>query len=165
MNGQEERHVRSAEAIRFGYRLIGRGWSEATIAKGDQTVTLYASYLSDAIGDLTEALVAILRSADRMTVAWADEPGEYRWILEKEASRLQIKILRFEETFSRRRDEAGELVFESECELSRFAAQLRGQLRQILNELGADGYKAQWVNHDFPMSAYQQLVELTHKRA
>lgn len=113
--------MRHGEAIRFAYELVGIDWSRATLVEGEHQITPISSYLSNSLGVLTETVVALLQSANRMTVAWAQAPGEYRWILEKYQDRLRRRILWFDETFSLKLDEQGKLLFETDSELLRFA--------------------------------------------
>ena len=43
----------------FTYMLTGSGWSEATIADDGAALTLRVSYLSNALRDLTDAMIAL----------------------------------------------------------------------------------------------------------
>ncbi len=43
---------RPLNAVEFEYRLVGTGWSEARFAVGGPSVSVTASYLEDALGDL-----------------------------------------------------------------------------------------------------------------
>jgi hypothetical protein len=103
--------------VLFSYRLIGHGWAEGWISDGVSHLSMVISYLSDALGDLTRATLAVLTYTDRAVCAWAEEPGEYRWILERQGERLLVRILWFDETFSRLLDEKGQALFSTECYL------------------------------------------------
>lgn len=147
--------------LTFTYRLVGRGWSEAILSDGVRHVTITASYLDDAITLLAEAVIALLQTANRASCNWADEPGEYRWLLDRRGDDLSITILWFDQTFSRKPDEAGRVVFSVEGTLRRFAVQLRNQLQELLERHGAEGYKQLW-GYDFPFSDYEKLTSLIH---
>ena len=43
--------------------MTGKGWAEARIADDDSWAILTASYLSDALGDLLEAIGVLLEGA------------------------------------------------------------------------------------------------------
>ena len=146
--------------VRFEYRLTGRGWSAATISARGQTAHLSASFLSDALGDLARAVIALLRGAERASLDWQEEPGDYRWLLTREAERLVIRVLWFDDTFSRASDDRGRLVFETECRLMDFAGQLKSQLQYLLEHVGSTGYKQQWVQQEFPLAEYETLRQL-----
>jgi len=62
----------------FSYQLETAGWSTATVSDGERSVVLTASYLSDALGDLTRAVIALLRGAEQATLTWHEEPGRAR---------------------------------------------------------------------------------------
>jgi hypothetical protein len=81
-------------------RLIGRGWSETVVTDGDRSVLVTAASLSDALADLSEAVLARLRGADRASCRFADEPGEHRWLFERRRDRLALTIRRFPTTFA-----------------------------------------------------------------
>jgi hypothetical protein len=144
------------------YHLDGTGWSRATVADQDQTAHLTASYLSDALGDLTRATLALVRGARQATISWEEEPGEYRWLLTRTGGDLAIRILWFDDADTQQPDEAGRVVFATTCILTTFATALARQLQQLLDDLGVDGYKRQWVRHDFPLSELEALNHLLH---
>ena len=66
-------------AVTLEYRLTGRGWSECIVEIDDKSATLTASYLSDVLADLLDAVVSIVQGNDEVTVSFMEEPGEYQW--------------------------------------------------------------------------------------
>ena len=150
--------------LQFEYRLTGRGWSAATIADRETTVEITASYLSDALGNLARAVVGLLRGVEAARVSWYEEPGEYRWLVNRADETVSIRILWFDSQFPKRPDEEGRTVFETTCRLVDFAGQVTSQLRALLESPGEAGYKEQWVLHDFPRAEYEALVRLQRER-
>jgi hypothetical protein len=150
------------KTVSFWYRLAGSGWSEAGILDGVDKAILTASHLSDALRELTEAVIALLRGGEEGRCAWQEEPGEHRWIFRRRGDHLTIDILCFDDTFSTEADERGKPVFSSECSLLRFAGQLRDQLAKLLDEHGAKGYQRNWGT-PFPHDEYRRLEELIAK--
>jgi hypothetical protein len=69
--------------VEFEYRLVGTGWSEARFAVGDRWVGLTASYLEDALGDLLLAVRLLAEGDTSGRASWAEEAGEYRWLLDR----------------------------------------------------------------------------------
>ena len=65
--------------VSFEYRLTGRGCSECIVEIDDKSASLTASYLSDALADLLDAVVSIVQGNDEVTVSFMEEPGEYQW--------------------------------------------------------------------------------------
>src|SRR5688500_13205855 len=102
------------------------------------------THLSDALPDLTHAVIALLRTANRSTVAWAGPPGEWRWIFERDGDTLRVRILWFKDTYSREPDERGELMWSTECRLADFAGRLKSQLDRLYADMGPEAYAAAW---------------------
>ena len=107
------------------------GSMEASVQADGQHLRMLISYLSDALGDLTEAVMVLLRSLEleKRICSWQDEPGEYRWIIHRAGKNVRVQILRFDQNFSRLPDERGECVFDTNCTLMRLATQTKGQLQ------------------------------------
>jgi len=142
---------------------LDAGWCSVTVSAGGQSLPMDVSFLSDGLGDLTERAVRVLRGLERARCCWADEPGEYRWVLARRGEQLRIRVLGFAREFSQLDDEQGKLLFETECDLLRFASQWKGQLHQLLNTLGPEGYRLKW-RHDFPLEEFEQLSRLIHEQ-
>lgn len=131
------------------------------MARSGTEVLIPASFISDALGDLTAAVVALLRGAGEVTVRWVGEPGEYRWHFVRAGERVLIRVTWLSDQQSRRAVPREEELFVASCALTRLAAQVRGTLRQLLHEHGVEGYVALWKNHPFPMEDFQRLVAVT----
>jgi hypothetical protein len=150
---------RAPAKLIFTYRIVGRGWSEASLSDGLTGITVTASYLSDALAEMTDAVLTLLRGASHASCRFAEEPGEYRWIFERQHDNLMVVIRRFDDTFASEPDEAGQLIFSVEGKLKRLAVQLSNQLGELLERHGADGYRDLW-GYDFPMLGYEKLASL-----
>ena len=159
--GEEEACPSRGKDLYLTYRLRGHGWAEATISQDGPGVTLTASYLSDALGDLTAAVVALLGGAEEQMVCWEEEPGEYRWYFTRAGAQVRVRIAWVPDNEPGRMRPREEEVFVASCALARLAAQVRGALRQLLAEHGAAGYLAGWIRYPFPMADFQRLVEAT----
>lgn len=147
-------------AISIQYNLTGRGWSECTVEIDDQQIQLTASYLSDALADLLDAVGAMVRGAGHATASFTEEPGEYRWQLTRVSQdRLCVRILRFDESWSDRPDEDGEMILEAECRLRTFAGAVLSASQRVLATHGLKGYQENWVNHEFPIKLQAKLQE------
>ena len=143
------------------YRLGDAGNATASLWADGKNTELYISYLSSSpLGDLAHQVTALMLSPDLTKVmsAWQDELGEYRWIIDRLANELNIRVLSFPQTFSREDDEQGSMEFEASCTLIRLATQVRGQLSWMLNEYGESGYEKRW-RHPFPTAEYHSLTE------
>ncbi|WP_036476609.1 hypothetical protein [Myxosarcina sp. GI1] len=137
--------------ISVRYNLIGKGWSECIIKIGDRQARLTASYLSDALADLLDAVTLIVKGTNEATTSFTEESGEYRWRFKRVTrDRLEVLILWFNETWSDRPDEEGEVILEAECRLKTFAGAVLSASQRVLTINGLDGYKEKWVNYEFP---------------
>ena len=140
------------------YNLTGRGWSECIVEINDRRITVTASYLSDPLADLLDAIASIAREANEARAKFEEEPGEYRWIFTRMSpDKLRICILWFGDTFSTKLDTEGEKVFETECRLRTFAGSILSASQRVLEVNGIEGYQEKWVNHKFPIQLQAKL--------
>jgi hypothetical protein len=152
-------------SVSFAYHLVGSGWAECTIAVDEQRATMTASHLSDAFGDLLDAVIRIVESEPEATTSFAEEPGEYRWrFFRKEPARLLIRILDFPQTWGDRPDEEGKVLFEAECRLRTFAGAVLSEAQRLLEKHGREGYVEMWHKHEFPLEKQVQLRQLLQHR-
>jgi hypothetical protein len=136
--------------IEFEYRLVGTGWSEARFAVGEEWVGLTASYLEDALGDLLLAVCLLVEGDTSTRASWAEEPGEYRWLLDRSNGRLRLRIVALADIYDDEPDDAGKLIFDASCDFHAFVAALASGARRVLEEHGEAGYRENWVDHPFP---------------
>lgn len=147
--------------VTISYRLTGSGWAECAIQGGDHHANVIASYLSDALGGLLEAVVRLLEGQPEATASFADEPGEYRWRMVRVSSdRVALRILEFPQLWGNRPDQEGKPLLETECRLRTFAGAVLSASQRVLEEHGADGYRERWVKHEFPLENLQRLKAL-----
>ncbi|MGD1921495.1 MAG: hypothetical protein ACFCAD_22960 [Pleurocapsa sp.] len=141
------------------YNLTGRGWAECILEIDDQKITVTASYLSDALADLLDAVVSIVRGANEARAKFQEEPGEYRWIFTRlPPDKLRICILWFSNTFiSTKLDIEGEKAFETECRIRTFAEAILSASQRVLEVNGIEGYQEKWVNYKFPIQLQAKL--------
>ena len=94
--------------LKIDYRLTGSGWAECTIHADGRECEMSASYLSDALGKLVLAGVAVLAGAQSVSVGFDEEPGEYRWaIVMADSGVVRVEILEFQELWGNRPDAEG----------------------------------------------------------
>ncbi len=151
----------------FSYDLDTAGWSTATVSDGTHTATLTASYLSDALGDLTRAVIALLQGAERATLTWQEEPSVIEWRFERQGDDVVVRLTRFADNTSYGRSQAqpGELPFSVRCPLTRLGSEILDELWRIHDTVGIDGYKERWKMHPFPLQEYRQLRALLRERS
>jgi hypothetical protein len=148
-------------SISFAYHLRGSGWAECTVAFDEQHVTVFASYLSDAFGDLLGAVIRVVEGQPEATASFADEPGEYRWrFFRKDADRLLVRILAFPKLLGDRPDEEGKVLLEAECRLRTFAGAVLSEAQRLFEKHGREGYLGLWVNNEYPFDRVEYLRKL-----
>ena len=151
--------------VEINYRLTGPGWAECTLRVDGAQVTVTASYLSDSLDDLASAIAASLRGHPHSTASFKEEPGEFRWIFEPlPEGRVRVRIFQFDDLCGQP-DEEGKQIFQAECRLRTLAGAMVSVLQGLEEKYGVDGYRAKWINHDFPMRRLIELQELLDKPA
>jgi hypothetical protein len=96
-----------------------------------------------------------------VTASFAEEPGEYRWRLRRVGDdRLWVRIIELSQTFSRRPDEEGKIIFDAVCRLRTFAGAVLSMSQRVLEEYSFEGYREKWGSADFPVEQQQELGRL-----
>ena len=150
----------SAMSVTFSYELTGRGWAECTVRIGERVAKVSASYLSDALADLASATAAALRGHPAACASFAEEPGEYRWMLEPRADgQVRLRVLEFPESRGGKPEE-GIVLLDGECRLRTFAGAIVSELQRLEAKHGQEGYRRLWVNHEFPAERLTELQGL-----
>ena len=132
--------------ISLHYELVGTGWSECQLTIGDKSVQVTASYLSDALESLCAAVLAIANGKEKEYARFDEEPGEYRWLLERQdADNVRIRILQFEDLWSNLPDEAGEVIFDAVCTVTELVQAVITALEYLYKTYGKKGYREKWL--------------------
>lgn len=143
--------------IQFKLPQVQAGWADASIASGDETLTVTTSYSPrDAIRDFVDA-VASLKSAAFAHCCWLQEPGEMHWQFLRTKGELVVEVISFDGVlFPGRHGPDGTTVFKAETQWLDFAQQVFGAVLSVRASLGVDGYKREW-RHPFPQEAFDKL--------
>jgi len=144
-------------AVDFAYRLTGTGWSEARLADGRSSVTITASYLGDALGELLEAIGVLLGGGEQARCSWEEEPGEDRWLFDRAGSDVRLRVLAFPDGDPLESDDRGQVIFESTVPLREIASAIASGAQTVLDEHGQDGYLRRWVEHPFPVGHLRMI--------
>lgn len=148
-------------SFEFRYQLTGSGWSECTLVVDSATITLTASYLSDALRSLLGAVCRVLSGMPDATASFDEEPGEYRWRFYRiDNGRVRIVVLEFDDLWTSKPDSEGTPIFDVECRLRSFAGAIYDGCKKLLEKCGREGYKEKWVEHDFPDAEFEELGRL-----
>lgn len=148
--------------LSIDYKLTGSGWAECTIADGDRSCTITASYLSDAFGDLVLSSVAMLHWFNAISFSFEEEPGEFRWLLRSRPNnRLELKIVDgYDIHKGPTPDYDCKLLFQTTCSQMQFGKAVAKAGNALLEKHGEDGYLEKWVGYPFPTENLRQLNQL-----
>ena len=123
--------------IDIAFDLTGIGWLECRIRVGGSRTNVTASYISDAPGDFLGAVIAIVRGDPSATVTFWNEPGRYRWTLERISSKwVRIEILGLPDKH---------VVYHADCLLRDFAVEVVSAFDRLRQKYGEAGYLAKWI--------------------
>jgi len=145
--------------IQIEYKIDGAGWADGKIGNGKKQVKFAISYLHDSLKELAESAIEI-REKDFKSVVFMDEPGEHVLILNRKAENLIDYELRwYKDWWSWNLiDESNfELVFIGQTTIPKYVNQVKNVLNGIFTELGPEGYRKKWVEHDFPTAEFEKL--------
>ena len=102
--------------LRIDFRLTGSGWAECTVHADGHECEVSASYLSDALGKLVLAGVAVLAGAQSVSVGFDEEPGEYRCaIVMTDNATVRVDVLEFQELWGNWPDAEGRSLLTFSC--------------------------------------------------
>jgi hypothetical protein len=141
--------------LHLRYELVGSGWAECTFELNGQRAKTSASYLSDALDALCRAALAILRGESHAEAVFEEEPGEYRWLLDR--SEEQVVRIRIVDGVITQDNPVATVVVDAECTAREFGEALLSELRRLLELHGEDGYLEEWVRYPFPRSRFEEL--------
>lgn len=149
-------------AITINYNLEGSGWAGIQISSGSQRVDIHVSYLHDTLADLIGAANLLLKGAPEAKVMLMQEPGAYLIYLQAlNNGRMAIKIRHFKGKADWDAVSGNEnLVFNDQDTTLNFSMQVFRNASLLLSTYGMDGYKARWVNYEFPITSYNRLKAL-----
>lgn len=138
--------------LKIDFRLIGSGWAECTVYADGLECKVSASYLSDALGKLVLAGVAVLAGAQSVSVGFDEEPGEYRWaIVMIDSGTVRVDVLEFQELWGNRPDAEGRSLMTFSCSALEFGKAVCATADEVLKQHSLAGYKQRWVENDFPV--------------
>jgi hypothetical protein len=144
----------------FSIQKLSAGWLTTVISDGTQEVTLVASYLSDALSDLLNVILALLEGADEGACAWMQEPGEFHWLFKRKEEKILLRLVWFDDNlYDDFPKEAGRILLLTECDLTSIATEFYNALTHLLDTVGIEGYKKHWDLYEFPHRTYKELGE------
>jgi hypothetical protein len=146
--------------MQFSYTLTGRGWGKAFISDSEDSVEIGASYLTDVLAVLLDAVLSLLDGSPTARCSWETEPGEWRWLFTRQNGDVYVRILGFDDFYKHRPDSEGQLKFETHDSLDGLANAIASGCAAVLKEYGESGFKELWIEHDFPKEKLRHIQSL-----
>jgi len=148
----------------FSFTLVGTGWAEATFSKGDETAILIASYLSDPLFELFEALNRLNENLSNMErILFVDEPGESLLTLTRVSFQdICIEIFmndeweEFDSSFPKKEGKKV-LIYSDSDSLSNFIAVICEGIDSLLRSMSILDYNKRWAQYEFPMESFNKI--------
>jgi hypothetical protein len=150
-------------SIKIKYNLGTHGWADVRLSSGLRRATISVSYLHDTLADLIGAANLLLKGAPEAKVLLMDEPGEhlvYLRAIDKAHVAVEARWFKDWASWNFVTEKDYKVVFSNEDTISSFSTQILENAERLLSKYGMDGYKARWIEHDFPMDEYNRLKVL-----
>lgn len=142
--------------INFNFELIEKGWVKATISNEKNIIIIFSSFLSDGLHDLINSVCRIAQGDGESSCSWQEEPGQYRWLFSRKGNQVTLRILWFDDTFSRASDERGVEKFCGSEILITFERNIIRAFDGLKYKYGIDEYKRIYA-YDFPKKDLERL--------
>jgi hypothetical protein len=145
--------------VRFDYTLDGTGWATATAVVGGRAVAMTSSYLHDSLGQLADAILELEAGREEVVAVFMSEPGEHHLVFCRAGEHVAVEVRRFNDwaSWGMYPPDRFEVVAAGANPLATLREQVVAALGRVLAVHGIEGYKVKWVEHDFPLAAYERL--------
>lgn len=148
---------RPVDDVAFEYRLRpgwgGAGWADARLEVGGNAVEMGPSYVTDALGDLLRAVLALTQGAADVSVSWDEEGTWVVWRFALDAGNVRLHVdVRGQDGPAAERQLSGVVRRDA---LVRVVAR---EARAVLDEHGEEGYLRRWSDeYPFPTAELRAL--------
>ncbi|MEN9604973.1 MAG: hypothetical protein RJB39_658 [Candidatus Parcubacteria bacterium] len=143
--------------LKINYKLTGKGWAKCEVQADNKIVNISASYISDALGMLVQAVLLVLADTKVIKTSFVEEPGEYRWIFTPTDNGVQVQILEFDDVWTHDPDSLGKEIFIYQSTKEELKKAMVDCLDQILKDMTLEEYNKKWGLHEFPSDLHNQL--------
>lgn len=145
---------------RIGYVLSGTGWATFSFRAGAGPMAFAVSYLHDSLDDLARMGVDLVKGARSATAVFMDEPGEVQLMVTGDKDDLGFELRSYADWASWGMTAVADYKVLASGRIRRveLVRNILTILERIYVELGPAKYRELWVEHDFPLRAYEQLT-------
>ena len=154
-------------AFSLRYSLTTPGRAVVALEADDLRVAMQATDETDALGDLTRAVIVLMEGEDRATVVLEDAPGVHEWSMEREGELVNLRV----HSWADRKSGHADLTLSQErsaalaCPLLALARELVLVLDVLWVGHGPDGWRRLSPRHPFPTPERRRLQQLLSVRA
>ncbi|UKS29335.1 hypothetical protein LOZ80_10530 [Paenibacillus sp. HWE-109] len=141
----------------FRMSLEPHGWLDIVITSNEGTeIEIPASFLSDAISDLTDKTSNLLEHANEFLISIQTEPGEYRIKYSKISRELILfELYEMDDNFSSEELFKGKLLISEHVHTIKLLRMIYRELTKM-KDLGMEEFKERW-SYDFPVNTYDKI--------
>ena len=142
----------------FAYNLDNHGWADATIQCDGNSYSIESiSYLSDAFGNFSEAVLTILRGVKEAECAFDHEPGRTKIRFTRKGSDVRLRVYSFQQELVDEPWSKGKIEFDCVTTTRRLKSQYLEEADKMLSKHGIDGYSEKWRLAEFPIGTYERI--------
>lgn len=144
------------------YELSEAGWATATISDNKRNVSIEVSYLHDSLKQLIDAAINLKKGTKAESVVFMDEPGEYHLVLNDNDKSFSLRQYNDWASWDMYPIDDFKEILKGKLETDVFIKQVLELSDKIFIKYGLDGYKENWVEHEFPYNQYMKLKRETN---
>lgn len=147
----------SSQRLQFWFDVGPGGWATAGISLRGLRAVVSASHVADALGDLLRAVSDLCVGAEESRCAWAEDPGEFRWILRRAGGAVLVRIVHVTTYAPEARDDDGHTVWEGSVPLQDLVRAVVDAAQSVLEDVASDPSAAGWQAYGFPHGTVAEL--------
>lgn len=148
--------------MEFKYYLDGIGWATCIVEVNSQKIDFTASYLTNCLDDFLKSLMYLNSFCvfkdevmKKTECEWEGEPDGIVWSFElKENHILFIEAVYYEDLYNK---DGSQTLIKTEYPYDNFLRIVLIELDALIKRHGIIGYREQWYDFDFPLSAFLKL--------
>lgn len=148
------------------YQVNKAGWATLTVrATADADAAAFGvSYLHDSLADLAQMGLALNNGQSSVSAVFMQEPGEVHFVVDGPGDVLRYEVRSFSDwaSWNMADPSSYEVLLKGEVARIALVDNIRQLLVRIHDELGPIRYRELWIEHEFPMACYDQLVGATN---
>lgn len=142
------------------YKLENHGWATVVLTDGEAEHASPVSYLHDSLTELAQMAIDLKNGLAEAKTIFMDEPGELQLVVSAEGEVAHYEGRWFNDwaSWGMHPESEYQVVAKGRCSVARVIQQIISVLLNIHQDIGPDEYKKRWIEHEFPIKQFQELV-------